>query len=75
MGKGKSDEPTTAKTTKVHKYTAKEKREYQTKNKGEKVEKGKTARRPKIMRRVWANAHAGIDQKLVDERTAKGEFT
>jgi len=49
------------------KYTAKEKRVYQAKKKEEKVERGKAAPQQKIMHRVWANAHTGIDQKIVDE--------
>jgi len=74
-GKRKCDEPTTAKKTKKSKYTAKEKRVYQAKRKEEKVDKGKAAPRQKIMHRVWADAHTGIDQRVVDERKAKGQRT
>jgi len=74
-GKRKCDEPITTKRTKKPKYTAKEKRVYQAKKKEEKVEKGKAAPRQKIMHPVWANAHTGIDQKIVDERKAKGQCT
>jgi len=74
-GKRKQDEPITTKTTKKPKYTAKEKRVYQAKKKEERVEKGKAAPRQKIMHRVWADAHTGIDQKIVDERKAKGQCT
>ena len=74
-GKRKRDEPITTKTRKKPKYTAKEKSVYQAKKKGEKVEKGKSAPRQKIMQRVWADAHTGIDQKIVGERKAKGQCT
>jgi len=74
-GKRKRDEPTTTKITKKPKYTAKEKRVYQAKKKEEKLEKGKAAPRQKIMHRVWADAHTGIDQTIVDERKAKGQCT
>jgi len=62
-GKRKRGEPTTTKLTKKPKYTAKEKRGYQAKKKEEKIEKGKAAPLQKIMHRVWAEAHTGIDQK------------
>jgi len=71
-GKRKRDEPTTTKITKKPKYTAKEKRVYHARKKEEKLEKGKAAPRQKIMHRVWADAHTGIDQKIVDERKAQG---
>jgi len=74
-GKRKRDEPIATKTTKKPKYTAKEKRVYQAKKKKEKVEKGKAAPRQKIMHRVWADAHTGIDQNIVNERKAKGQCT
>jgi len=74
-GKRKRDKPVTTKTTKKPKYTAKEKRVYQAKKKKEKVEEGKAAPRQKIMHRVWADAHTGIYQKIVDERKAKGQCT
>jgi len=74
-GKRKRDEPITAKTTKKPKYTTKEKRLYQAKKKEEKVDKGKVAPRQQIMHTVWANAHTGIDQKVVDERKGKGQCT
>jgi len=74
-GKRKRDEARTTKITKKPKYTAKEKRVYQAKKKEEKVEKGKAAPLQKIMDRVWADAHTGIDQKIVDERKAKGQCT
>jgi len=74
-GKRKRDEPTTTKITKKPKYTAKENRVSQAEKKEEKLEKGKAAPRQKIMHRVWANAHTGIDQKIVDERKAKGQCT
>jgi len=67
-GKRKRDEPITTKTTKKPRYTAKEKRVYQAKKKEEKVDKGKAAPRQKIMHRVWAEAHTGIDQKIIDQR-------
>jgi len=54
-----------AKTTNKPKETAKEKRVDQAKKMEEKVEKGKGAPRQKIMHRVWAEAHTGIDQKIV----------
>jgi len=73
--KRKREEPTTTKTTKKPKCTPKEKRVYQAKKKEEKVDKGKAAPRQKIMHWVWAHPHTGIDQKIVDERTAKGQCT
>jgi len=74
-GKRKRDEPTTTRITNKPKYTAKEKRVYRAKKKEEKVEKGKAAPGQKIMRRVWADAHTGIDQKIVDELKAKEQCT
>jgi len=74
-GKKKRDEPTTTKITKKPKYSVIEKREYQAKKKEEKVENGKAAPRQKSMHRVWADAHTGIDQKIVDELKAKGKCT
>jgi len=74
-GKRKRDEPTARKTTKKPRYTAKEKRVYQAKKKVEKVDKGKVAPRQKIMHRVWADGHTGINQKVVDKRKAKGQCT
>jgi len=75
IGKRKQDEPTTAKTAKKPKYTAKEKRVYQAKTKEEKVDKGKAAPRQKIMHWVWADAQTSINQKRVDERKGKGQCT
>ena len=74
-GKKKRDESVMAKTMKEPKYTAKEKSIYKTKKKEEKVEKGKAAPRQKIMHRVWADAHTGIKQKVVDEQKTMGECT
>jgi len=37
------------------------------KKKEEKVDKGKAAPLQGIMHPVWADAHTGIDQKIVDE--------
>jgi len=74
-GKRKRDEPITTKTTKKPKYTAKEQKVYHAKKKEDKVEKGKPAPRQKIMHRVWADARTGIDEKIVDERKAKGQCT
>jgi len=62
-------------TTKKPKYTAKEKRVYQARKKEEQVDKGKAAPRSKIIHRVWADAHTGIDQKIVHEGKAKGQCT
>jgi len=74
-GKRKREELTTTNITKKVKCTAKEKRVYQAKKKEEKVKKEKAAPRQKMMHRVWAYAHTGIDQKIVDERKAKGQCT
>jgi len=74
-GKTKRDEPIMAKATTKPRYTVKEKRVYQAKKKEEKVEKGNAAPRQKIMHRVWANTPTGINQKVVDERKAKGQCT
>ena len=45
------------------KYTAKEKRVYQTKKKEEKAARKPAAPRQEIIHRVSADAHTGIDQK------------
>jgi len=74
-GKRQCDEPTTAKTTKKQKSTAKEKRVYQAKKKEEKVEKGRAAPWSKILHKIWADARTPIDLKAVDERKAKGQST
>jgi len=74
-GKRKRDEPIMAKATIQSKYTTKGKRAYQAKKREEKGEKGKAAPWEKMMHRVWAEAHTGIDQKVVDERKAKGQCT
>jgi len=74
-GKRKRDGPTTGKTTKKPKDTAKEKRVYQAMKKEEMVEKGKVALGQKILHRVWADAHSDIDKKIVDERKANGHCT
>jgi len=74
-GQRQRDAPVTTKTTKKPKYTAKEKRVDQAKKEEEKIDKGKAAPRQKIMHRVWANAHTGIDQKIVDKPKAKGQCT
>jgi len=55
-----------AKPTKKHKVTAKEKRVYQDKKKEEKGDKGNVAPQEKIMQRVWAITHTGIDQEIFD---------
>jgi len=74
-GKRKRDEPTTAKTTKKPKDTAKEKRVYQARKKEEKAEKGKVAPQEIIMHRVWADSQTRIDEKIVDTRKEKGQCT
>jgi len=74
-GKRKRDEPTTAKTMKKPRCTFKEQGVYQARKKDEKVDNRKAAPRQEIMHRVWADAHSGIDQKIVDERKAKVECT
>jgi len=66
-GKTQDDEPTTAKATKIPKYAAKEKRIYHAKKKEEKVDKQKAGPRQKIIHWVSADAHIGINQKIVDE--------
>ena len=71
MGKGK--EPT-AVAIKKPKYTAKERRVYQTK-KEEKAVRKPVAPRQKIMHKVWADAHTGIDQKEIDKRKSKKQCT
>jgi len=48
-------------------YTNKEKREYQAKKMGKRVDKMKAVPRPKIMHLVWAEPHTGIDQKIFDK--------
>jgi len=57
------------------KYTAKEKRVYLETKKEGKVEKENAACQQKIMKGVWADAQTGIDQKVVDEREAMGQWT
>jgi len=71
--KRKRDQPTTARTMKKQKYSAKEKRVYQAKKKEEMVDKGKAAPWRKIMHRVWSDTHTGIDQK--NSRRTKGKRT
>jgi len=39
------------------------------------MEKGKVPPWQKRMHRVWADAHSGIGQKIVDKGKAKGQFT
>jgi len=73
--KEKRDEPTTVKTTKKTKYTAKEKRVYQAKKKEEKVDKGKAVPLEQIKHTVGADPHTGIDQKVVNEGKAKRQCT
>jgi len=60
-GKRKCDKPTTARTTKKPRYTAKEKGVYQGEKKEEKVDKGKAAPRQQVKHGVWAATHTGID--------------
>ena len=69
-GKRKHNEPTTAKTTKKPKYTAKEKRVYQAKKNEEKVDKGKAAPRQKIMHRVWGDARTSELKYLASDLSA-----
>ena len=57
------------------KYTAKEKRVYQARKKEEKAARKPTAPRQEKMHRVWADAHTSIDQKEIDDRKAKKQFT
>ena len=58
------------------KYTAKEKRVYQGARKAAaKVKKETAAPRRKIIHQIWKTAHEGIDQKEIDERKAKGQWT
>jgi len=64
-----------AKTMKKPIYTTKEKRVYQARKKDQKVDKGKAAPRQKIMNGLGAEAHTGINQKIVDERKAKAQCT
>ena len=73
-GKRKGEEPT-AVVVKKPKYTAKEKRVYQVKNKEERPAKKPAPPLQEIMHRVWAEAHTGIDQKEIDERKAKNQCT
>ena len=73
-GKRKRNEPTAA-VIKKPKYTAKEKRVYQAKRKEERAAKKPAAHRQKIMHRVWADAHTGIDQKEIDDWKAKEQCT
>ena len=73
--KRKASEQATA-TAKKPKYTAKEKSVYQAaKRTAAKVKKKTAAPWRKIIHRVWKTAHEGIDQKEIDERKAKGQWT
>ena len=69
-GKRKRKEPTAA-VVKIPKYTAKEKRVYQTRKMEEMAAKKPAAPRQEIMHRVWADAHTGIDLKEIDEWKVK----
>jgi len=58
-------------------YTAKEKVDYQKKKAGErKVKKeGSVAPAGEVKHNVWAEAHQGLDQKVVDKRKSDNECT
>ena len=58
-------------------YTAKEKADYQKKNAGErKVKKdGSVALAGEVQQRVRADAHQGVNQKVVDKRKSDNECT
>ena len=58
-------------------YTAKEKADYQKKKAGErKVKKeGSVAAAGEVKHKVWAEAHQGVDQKVVDKRKSDNECT
>ena len=62
-------------TAKIPNYTAKDKRVDQVKKKEEKAAKKPAAPRQKIMDKVWGPAHSVIDQKVINERKAKGQCT
>jgi len=56
-------------------YTAKEKADYQKKKAGERKVKneGTVAPAGEIRHKVWAEAHQGVDQKVVDKRKSDNE--
>jgi len=56
-------------------YTAKEKADYQKKKAGETKVKGEGSVAPagEVKHKVWAEAHQGVDQKVVDERKSDNE--
>jgi len=58
-------------------YTTKEKSDYQKKKAGERKLKkeGWVAPAGEVRHKVWAEAHQGVDQKVVDKRTSDNECT
>jgi len=58
-------------------YTAKEKADYQKKKAGERKMKkeGSVAPEGEVKYKVWAEAHHGVDQKVVDKRKSDNECT
>jgi len=58
-------------------YTAKEKANYQKKKAGErKVKKeGSVALAREVKHMVWAEAHKGVDQRIVDKRKSDNKCT
>jgi len=58
-------------------YAAKEKVDYQKKKAGERKRKKEGAEEPggAVSHNVWAEAHQGVDQKVVDKRKSNNEYT
>jgi len=56
-------------------YTAKEKADYQKRKAGERKGKkeGSVAPAEEVKHKVWAEAHQGVDQKVVDKRKSDNE--
>jgi len=58
-------------------YTAKKKADYQKRKAGERqvTKEGSVAPAGEVRHKVWAEAHQGVDQKVVDKRKSENEST
>jgi hypothetical protein len=68
----------TARRVKGTQYSAKEKGAYKTKQaekRKEKKKEGSVAPKGEVKHTVWAEAHEGVDQKIVDQRKKNNECT
>ena len=69
--------PTVAAKCVKNQYTAKENADYQKKKAGERMVKKESSVAPlgEVKHRVCADAHKGVDQKVVDKRKSDDECT